>query len=212
VFQWGFFAGAVKAGSSVASIMSTAIAPLASDVIERKRASGWARWLGLGCCALAWFGAGAHGADFIAAVGGGFASLLAGVAYAVYTDIAARIEQSSGAGVAVTALALLLASLSLLPAAWSALPAFASARGVVIALYLGLATTALAYGAFARGLGGVAASDALALLALQPLTAAALGWLILDEPHATPEVLALIALLGASASRLLAAKAPTAEP
>ena len=212
LFQWSFFAGAANAGSGVASIMSTAIAPIASDLMQRKRASASARWLGLVSCALAWFGAGAHGAHVLAAIGGGFAALVAGVAYAAYTDIAARVERNGGAGVVISALALLLASLSLLPAAWPALPAFASAWGVAVALYLGLATTALAYGAFARGLGGMSASNALALLALQPLTAAALGWLILDEPHAMPEVLALVMLLAASARRLLAARASNPMP
>jgi len=53
--------------------------------------------------------------------------------------------------------------------------------GLVVVLYLGLITTALAYGLFARGLQIVSVHNAATLTLAEPLTAALLGILIVGE-------------------------------
>jgi DME family drug/metabolite transporter len=64
----------------------------------------------------------------------------------------------------------------------------ASAGGVVLAVYLGAVPTALAYVLFARGLRRLPAGEVATLTLAEPLTAAALGALVLGE---RPGVLAL---------------------
>ena len=65
----------------------------------------------------------------------------------------------------------------------------ASAGGVALAIYLGAVPTALAYVLFARGLRHLPAGEVATLALAEPLTAAALGALVLGE---RPGVLALV--------------------
>jgi drug/metabolite transporter, DME family len=94
---------------------------------------------------------------------------------------------------------LLSPALILLPARWLATP-----RGALAALWLGVVPTAIAYALFARGLGRVSAAEASTLTLAEPLTAAALGVLLLGE---TPS-----AAVGAGAALLLAGLVVLARP
>jgi DME family drug/metabolite transporter len=58
----------------------------------------------------------------------------------------------------------------------------ATARGLLIALHLGLVTIALAYSYFARGLKTIPAPTAVTLTLAEPLTAGTLGIVVLNEP------------------------------
>jgi drug/metabolite transporter, DME family len=56
-----------------------------------------------------------------------------------------------------------------------------TANGLALALYLGAVTTALAYILFAKGLEQIGASETATLTLAEPVTAMALGFLVLGE-------------------------------
>jgi DME family drug/metabolite transporter len=224
-FQWSFFAGVRGAGSAIAALVSAAFAPFAGDVlaaIRARRSPGLgftlgAALLGAATTALASEPAGRASSASLAGV---LAAAGSGIAYALYADTAAqpqrrasRAHVGTGAGstvgsldqpdasLAMTGLALLGASAVLAPSASSGVAALVSARGALVTAYLGLIATALAYAAFVRGLRGLAAPEALAILVIQPLAASAIGWLVLEERFDRGRLLATIVLLAAAALR-----------
>jgi DME family drug/metabolite transporter len=109
-------------------------------------------------------------------------ALGAGLGYATYTVAAKRLLDEGHAPEAVMARtfgtgALLL--LPLLPATGFA--AFGSPSALLLALYLGAIPTALAYVLFARGLRVLPTAHVATLTLAEPLTAAALGTVVLGE-------------------------------
>jgi DME family drug/metabolite transporter len=217
VFQWAFFVGVRGAGSAVAAIVSAGVSPFAGDLLEATRARGHHRagliagLLLMAAAVLVLRDEGVRsGAPMI---GGLVAAAASGFAYAIYADVAASqgrtaVELSKSgrapdpeAPVALTALALLGAALALVPAAASGLPGLVSVPGVTATAYLGLIATALPYFLFVRGLRHVTAADALAVLILQPLSAAAIGWVALGERIEGPAAIATLVLLVATALR-----------
>ena len=76
-----------------------------------------------------------------------------------------------------------LAAVLLLPILLSADLAWAisTARGLAVVLHLGLVATAASYVLFARGLQALPASTAVTLSMAEPLTAGALGFILLGE-------------------------------
>jgi DME family drug/metabolite transporter len=105
----------------------------------------------------------------------------AGFSYAVYT-MAGKAVLPGRSPDAVMAVIFALGAVMLLPTLF-----FASHRwilepeGLVVALHLGLVTVALAYILFGRGLATVTVSTTVTLTLAEPLTAAALGILVLGE-------------------------------
>ena len=72
-----------------------------------------------------------------------------------------------------------------------------SAGGLTLAVYLGAVTTALAYILFAKGLRQICASEAATLTLAEPVTAMALGFLVLGErPGAVAVLGAALVLAG----------------
>ncbi len=122
-------------------------------------------------------------------------ALGAGLSYAVYTlagkellanqppDKAMAILFSLGAVVLVPVL--LTVEMS-----WLTQP-----RGALVAIHLGVVTVAIAYALFARGLRGISVATAVTLSLAEPLTAAALGVLLLGEKLPPLAVLGVVLLL-----------------
>ena len=70
-------------------------------------------------------------------------------------------------------------------------------QGLALALYLGALPTALAYTLFARGLKRIGAGETATLTLAEPVTAAALGFIVLGErPGAAALVGAALVLAG----------------
>jgi len=117
-------------------------------------------------------------------------ALAAGASYAIYASASKRLLESASPD-AVMAVVFGLAALLLSPillqsdVGWVGTP-----RGAAVALHLGLLATTLAYLLFARGLRSLPAPTAVTLSLAEPLTAAGLGLLVLQER------LTLTALLG----------------
>ena len=84
-------------------------------------------------------------------------------------------------------------------------------RGLAVALHLGLIATAAAYALFARGLRAVPVATAVTLSLAEPLTAGALGVVLLGERLTGPAVLGIGLLFGGLALLSLGA-APASEP
>jgi DME family drug/metabolite transporter len=73
----------------------------------------------------------------------------------------------------------------------------ATAQGLTLALYLGALPTAAAYTLFARGLKRIGAGETATLTLAEPVTAAALGFILLGErPGAAALVGAALVLAG----------------
>lgn len=108
-------------------------------------------------------------------------ALGAGASYALYTVATESlvVRHSPGAVAAITFClgALLLVPLLILgDLRWLASPA-----GILVALYLGVFATALAYALFTRGLSSTPAPTAVSLSLAEPLTASLLGIFLLGE-------------------------------
>ena len=132
----------------------------------------------LGLALLALGGPGSATADSL----GIFLALVAGLGYAAYTVLAKKQLGAGHAPSAVVAAAFGLGGLILIPAlatqpvAWLAQP-----DGLALALYLGLATTTLAYLLFGRGLSALRAGPVTTLVLAEPMVATILGTTLLHE-------------------------------
>ena len=219
LYQACFFAGVERAGVALGTLVTIGSGPvfaglLAAVALRERPGRAWAAATALCVAGLALLtGGGGRGEPV-----GVLLALTSGLAYAAYT-VAAKALLDRGAGSAqVMASAFGLGGLLLLPVlltqplAWLATPG-----GVALAGYLGLVTTALAYVLFGRGLAVLPAGPVTTLVLAEPLVAAALGVVLLDERLAASGVLgaalvlAGLLLQGAAAGRRPGARA-TAPP
>jgi DME family drug/metabolite transporter len=186
VYQLAFFAAVDVTGVAVGTIVAIGSAPVTTGLLE------WAvegtrpgrRWLlatalataGIALLTLA-------SADDASVSGAGIAlALAAGAGYAGYAVVAKRLLRLGHAPVGIMGAAFGTGALLLLPAlALADTGELVSARGAALALYLGVLPTAVAYIAYARGLRHVSAAESTTLVLAEPLTATALGALVLDE-------------------------------
>ena len=218
-YQVCFFAGVTRVGVALGTLVTIGSGPvfaglLAWAVSRDRPTRAWAVATGACVAGLALLsldglragGAAAHPAGLLLA-------LASGAAYAAYTVAAKRLMTPAAGGTAASS-AVVMASafglggllltplLAVEPVGWLARPA-----GVVLALYLGLVTTALAYVLFGRGLAVLPAGPVTTLVLAEPLVATALGVGVLGESLApvglagTGLVLAGLALQGVAASR-----------
>jgi DME family drug/metabolite transporter len=191
-YQLTFFAAVDNTGVAVGTVVAIGSGPMFAGLLGRvvRGESLTARWWSATALAVA-------GVVLLVAAGsvahvrpGGVAlALAAGLCYATYT-VAAKGPMAAGhAPEAVMARIFGLGALGLLPVFIFNHPGdLASVGGVALAIYLGAVPTALAYVLFARGLRHLPAGEVATLTLAEPLTAAALGAVVLGE-H--PGVLAL---------------------
>jgi drug/metabolite transporter, DME family len=109
-------------------------------------------------------------------------ALAAGLAYAVYTVAAKQLTTRGENSSAVMASAFALGGLLLVPVLLTQpLDWLGTPSGITMALYLGLATTTLAYVLFGKGLAVLPAGPVTTLVLAEPLVATTLGVTLLDE-------------------------------
>ena len=186
LYQLFFFAGVQRAGVAVGTLAALGSGPVLTGLLARRllgERPGRA-WLaatglclaGLGLLVLA-------GGTSGAADGRGVAlAVLAGASYAAYTVLAKRQLDAGCAPPAVMAAAFGLGGLLSVPVLLSQPRAWlTTGDGVVLALYLGLGTTTLAYLLFVRGLAVLPAGPVTTLMLAEPVVATALGVVVLDE-------------------------------
>jgi len=194
VYQLSFFEGVARAGVAAGTIVAIGSAPAFAGLFAflalGERPS--ARWLAATAVAvvgivLLVLPAGVARLEPLA-VG---LPLVAGAGYAVYATASKRLLRE-GDSVAVAAIAFGGGALILIPVlALSDLSWLADPRGLAVVLWLGLAATTVAYLLFTRALAVLPVSWSATLSLAEPLTASALGTLVLGE------TLAPIQLLGA---------------
>jgi DME family drug/metabolite transporter len=195
LYQVFFFAGVAEAGVALGTLVTIGSGPvfaglLAWGALGDRPAGAWVAATGVCVCGLALLSAdGLNGGSAL----GLAAALASGLAYAAYTVAAKRLLDAGREPAEVMASAFGLGGLLLAPVlltqplAWLGRPG-----GVVLALYLGLATTTAAYLLFGRGLAVLPAGPVTTLVLAEPLVATLLGVALLGER------LAPVGLVGAA--------------
>jgi DME family drug/metabolite transporter len=144
------------------------------------------------------------------AVGLGLA-LGAGLSYAVYTVAAKALLSRGVPGSTVMATFFLGGALLLAPALLVVdTDGLATGRGLVMVVWLGVATTAVSYVLFSAGLHRLRSSTVATLSLTEPLTAALLGVVVLGERPGLVAALGALVLL--SGLLVVSASGTTGEP
>jgi DME family drug/metabolite transporter len=202
LYQVCFFAAVARTGVAVGTVVAIGSAPMLAGLLgllllgERPtRRWFFATLLAVGGCTLLVAAGSDLQSDLHLDAIGVLLALGAGAAYALYT-IASRELLRVQPPDAVTAVAFFGGALILLPLlffvdlAWLAEP-----RGALVALHLGLITTALAYILYIRALLTVPTATAVTLALMEPLTATTLGVLLLGERLTGPAIAGILLLL-----------------
>jgi DME family drug/metabolite transporter len=189
VYQATFFVALDMTGVAIGTVVAIGSAPAFAGLFARLFAGeplrlGWAVATLLACAGVGLLvlgGAGGGDAGSVSSTGVGLA-LLSGAGYAGYAVWTKRMLSAGGAPEAVMAAVFGAGALLLLPV-FALVPAGAlvDPGGAALALYLGAIPTALAYVLFARGLARIGAGETATLTLAEPLTAAALGVIVLGE-------------------------------
>jgi len=201
-YQVAFFAATARAGVAVGTVVTIGAAPVFTGVLSA--VTCWpsrpgARWLAattaaVAGCAMLVTGGHASGAK----VAGVALALLAGFCYAVYAVTASYLITNGAEGRAVVGAIFGGAAIVLLPVLFaSPMGWVTTGRGLAVAAYLAVLTTALAYLLYARGLGTTAVATATTLGLAEPAVAAILGLIVLGE-HLTVTGLAGLGVLAIS--------------
>lgn len=187
-YQPAFFAGVALSGVAVGTLVALGSAPVMTGLAEwalTRRPPG-ARWgvaTGLAALGVVVLGLGGGGAAGSLDPLGVAASLGAGASYAVYTLASKRLLLDGHGPDAVMGMLFGVAAVLLTPVLLVAGPGWLlTAAGAATAAFLALVPTALAYVLFVRGLRALPAADVATLTLAEPVTAAALGVLLLAEP------------------------------
>lgn len=183
-YQLFFFAGVARTGVAVGTVVAIGAAPVLAGLLgllllgERPTL----RWLAAtvlavaGCTLLI-----ATGGDLQIDLPGVILAIGAGGAYALYTIASKELLRVQPPD-AVTAVAFFGGALLLAPLLFFVdLAWLTQSQGVLVALHLGMVTTALAYMLYIRGLLTLPTATAVTLALAEPLTAALLGTLVLGE-------------------------------
>lgn len=212
LYQVCFFGGVLRAGVAVGTLVTIGSGPVFTGILswillrERPKAT----WVVATSVCVVGLGLliGSSSSGGHADVLGFLLALASGLGYAFYTVASRRLMNDGHRSDEVMAAAFGLGGLVLLPVlltqplAW-----LATLGGLAMALWLGLATTTVAYVLFGRGLRHLPAGPVTTLVLAEPVVATLLGVLVLGETIpvlgwvGVSLVLAGLALQGA-ASRL----------
>ncbi len=217
-YQPLFFGAVATTGVAVGTIVAIGSAPilagaLAWSVSGERPSARWAVATGLAVLGTALLIVGDAGDG--ATIEGLALALGAGAAYAVYVVASKRLLELHEPN-AVIAVVFGMSALFLLPILiFAELDWAFTVGGMVAILYLGLVATVLAYVWFARGLNLLPVGPTVTLSLAEPMTAAALGLLLLDERLGATVVIgalllvAGLAIVGLQPSRAGAESAAT---
>lgn len=183
-YQPFFFAGISLAGVPLGTLVAVGSAPILTGliawlVLRERPTRSWLLATVICVAGLAMLtGAGGGGQVLL----GMLLSLGAGVSIACYTVAAKQLLLRGVPTLHVLASTFLLGACVLLPiAAALGLRWLGTGNGILLALWLGLATMGVANFLYTKGLGGLPAPTAATLGLGDPLTATLLGWLVLGQ-------------------------------
>lgn len=179
-YQVFFFAGVQATGVAVGTLIALGSAPLLAGALAWAVGQGRPGGVWAASTSVALFGLAILTGGGAARPVGIAAALAAGASYAVYTVLGARLALRGHRPTAVIAAPFALAALFLLPF-WGRADWLLSGRGAVLAIWLGLAATTLAYLLFASGLPLLQPARIATLTLLEPVAAALLAVVLLSE-------------------------------
>lgn len=199
VYQPLFFLGTERNGVAVSTVIALGSAPVLAGLLEwaltrRLPSRVWIAATALATLGVVLLGAGGSsggGTDPVGIVG----AVGAGASFAVIANVQRRLLDEGWDAFTVvgsmgaSSAALCLLVLPVVDVTWLGDP-----RGLVMALWLGVATIAVAYILFTWGLQGLSAATAATLTLGEPLTAALLGITVLGEQLSLLAVIGLIVL------------------
>jgi drug/metabolite transporter, DME family len=201
-YQAAFFAATARTGVAVGTVVTIGAAPVFTGILSlvtRWRSRPGARWLAATAAAVAGCAMLVTSGHASTADGAGVAlALLAGFCYAAYATIASYLISNGAEDRAVIgaifggAAVLLSPVLFTSPMGW-----VATGRGLAVAVYLAVLTTAVAYLLYGRGLRTTTVTTATTLGLAEPAVAAVLGLTLLGE-HLTATGLAGLGTLAVS--------------
>ncbi|SDT79231.1 DMT family transporter [Actinoplanes derwentensis] len=208
-YQGLYFIAVRLGGVSVATVVSLGIAPVLLSAWESLRSRQRPGTATLVASAAAIGGliliggatsepgtATTAGLGLVAAIG-------SGIVYAVSTAVSRHTTQGVEP-LTLTTLSCVIGAVAILPvAAVEGLAFTPSAGPVALLIYAGAITTALAYALFYSGLRHLSGSVAVVVTLLEPLTAALLAVLLIDEPLGVATICGGLLLLGAVAALYL---------
>lgn len=184
-YQPGFFTGTERLGVALGTIVALGSGPVFAGAVQwalgTRPTSTWGIATGLAVVGggLLVF-AGESGAEF--SMVGLTGSLVAGLGYALYAVATKRLIERGVDSTAASAWQFSIGAVMLLPLmltqpmSWLGDPG-----GIAMALHLGLACTTVAYVLYGWGLRSVEAATATTLTLAEPVTAAILAVVVLDE-------------------------------
>ena len=210
-FQFFFFRGVLEAGVAVGTVVAIGFSPIVVALLgliflREKPAKAWYPATGLALIGLILLNADAVGG---ASFAGMAFPLLAGFSYACYFVFSKPLAQNAAPGSVMMVLCLLsglcmLPVFWIYPAAWLATPV-----GALVALHLGVVTTAIAFSLTLAGLKVTPAATASTLSLAEPLSAACLGIFYLHEPMSLSAAVGIALIFG---SVLILVACPSGQP
>ncbi len=184
-YQLGFFAAVADTGVAVGTVVAIGSGPAFAGLFARvfageRPAPRWYAATGLAAAGVCVMVLGA-GAGEVSLPGVGLA-LLAGAGYAGYAVAGKRLMDDGRTPEATMATVFGMGAVLLLPVlVVTDTGPLLTTEGAALALYLGALPTAVAYVLFARGLERIGAGETATLTLAEPVTAAALGFVVLGE-------------------------------
>jgi DME family drug/metabolite transporter len=200
VYQLCFFAGVSLAGVALGTLVAVGSAPVFAGlvgwvVLGHRPTVSWAVATvvcvtGLALLMAPEMAGGGSSVGFLLALG-------AGLCIAGY-NVAAKLQLDRGVSpLGVSAGSFVLGGLLLLPVlAMQSLAWLAEPSGIVLVLYLGIATMAIANVLLARGIRGLSAGPVATLMLADPVVATLLGVVVLGETVTPPAVAGMALVLG----------------
>ena len=202
-YQAAFFAAADRVGVGSAAVVTIATGPAVAGVIDRlafdRQVSK--RWLLGVCVAVPGVVALASGSGVDGDPAGWALAVVAGICYPTYGLATQQLvvdRSPTSAIAAVFGAGALFALPFAIASSVAAVDAIDSSTSgtVALVLYLGLASTALAYGLWAIGLRHLSLSDTVAVTLAEPVAAVVLAAILLDEPLSARSAAAMTVIIG----------------
>lgn len=198
-FQVSFLTAVDRTGAAVATAVVFGLAPVTTGLVERivlgtrltRRWSVCTVVAIIGCALLTWPGTTNH-VDVVGILLG----VVAASCFATYTVAAKQLTSRGVSMPAAVAATLLIGGTILLPWAAAGVSDLADIRTAAVVGWLGMATTAAAYMFYVTGLRRVTAATAGTLSLAEPLVAAVLAFVVLDERLSSVAAVGAILLLG----------------
>lgn len=215
LYQPLFFLGTERNGVAVGTVVALGSAPILAGLLEWALTRRMPTLTWMGATALATIGVVLLGFGGAAGAGGGtdplglLGSIGAGASFAVIANAQRRLlddgwDPFTVVGAMGASSAMICAfALPFVDVAW-----LGTTSGVVMTLWLGLATVSIAYVLFTWGLSGLTAAAAATLTLGEPLTASVLGIVVLGEQLSALAIVGLVVLAAGLALLAWGSRAP----